>query len=197
MNPTETLTVADRFALSLEGLCRAVAARIKGGAMQAAMILLVWTRIRRAQGKIQWLLMEFQAGRLRANTEVRVRMASPSPVLRLPKSPRVKLPRRFAWLLPMVPCEAANFSSQLRGVLAEPEMQGLLAASAQARRVLAPVCRMLGIEAAVLMPRDEVPAQMEALPAARSGRVQGDVVVSEALDVPWHVAIFRIRWGGD
>jgi hypothetical protein len=64
-----------------------------------------------------------------------------------------KLPRRFAWLLALVPCDAAAYASQLRVLLAEPEMMALLAASAQARRVLAPLCRMLGIEASVLAPR--------------------------------------------
>jgi hypothetical protein len=47
------LTAADRFGLTLDGLCRAVAARIAGGAMQAAMILLIWRRLRRIGGQIQ------------------------------------------------------------------------------------------------------------------------------------------------
>jgi hypothetical protein len=51
----------------------------------------------------------------------------------------------------MVPCAAAGFGSQLRHLLEEPEMRGLLAQSRQARLVLAPLCRMLGIEAALLM----------------------------------------------
>ncbi len=63
----------------------------------------------------------------------------------------------------MVPCEAACFAGQLRTVLAEPEMVALLEASPQARRALAPLCRMLGIEASVIAGRGEnaVPAVVE------------------------------------
>jgi hypothetical protein len=49
-----TLTVAERIAVILEGLGRAVVARITprgpGGAMAASLILLVRTRIRRVEG---------------------------------------------------------------------------------------------------------------------------------------------------
>jgi len=152
MNHTETFpTVADRFGMSLQGLCRAVAARIAPGlagwAMEAAMIVLIWTRIRRVEGRIQALLVRFRAGRLRVMPAWRV---AGEPAARLPRQPTAKLPRRFAWLLPLVPSEAACFAGQLRVVLAEPEMQGLLAASPQARRVMAPLGRMLGIEASLL-----------------------------------------------
>jgi hypothetical protein len=56
------------------------------------------------------------------------------------------LPRRFGWLCPLVPGEAACFAGQMRVLLAEPEMQTLLAACPQAVRVLRPLCVMLGIE---------------------------------------------------
>jgi hypothetical protein len=45
-----------------------------------------------------------------------------------------------------MPYVAAGYGSQLRTVLAEPEMVALLADVAQARRILGPVCRMLGVE---------------------------------------------------
>jgi hypothetical protein len=45
---------------------------------------------------------------------------------------------------------AAGFASQLRVVLEDPEMKALLASVPQARRVLAPLCRMLALEPAVL-----------------------------------------------
>jgi len=78
--------------------------------------------------------------------------------------PSAKMPRRFGWLLSMVPYEAANFSSQLRVALADPEMQDLLRASAQARRVLAPLCRMLAIEAEVLVPGEPLIVLKRRLP---------------------------------
>jgi hypothetical protein len=45
---------------------------------------------------------------------------------------------------------AAGYASQLRFLLDDPEMKAFLAAVPQARRVLAPVCRMLALEPAVL-----------------------------------------------
>ncbi len=147
MTITATRTIADRIALTLDGLCRAVAARILGRRMAEAMILLVWQRIRRTDGRLQGLLRRFREGRLQVRTMVRsggggVRGERGSPVL----------PRSFGWLLPMVPCEAACFAGQLRGALAEPEMVALLTVAPQARRVLAPLCRMLAIEKALLTP---------------------------------------------
>ena len=160
--------------MTLDGLCRAVAARIDprqvGGPLAAALIQIIWTRIRRAEGKLQALLVRFQAGRLRvvtvrrpvvrARVQTRACTVPRGPTATLPRSPTAKLPRGFAWLLPMVPCHAANFSSQLRVLLAEPEMMALLQASAQARRVLAPLCRMLGIEAPVPVVRVSPPLEV-------------------------------------
>ncbi len=60
MSLTETLSVADRFALSLDGLRRVVAARIAGGMMAAAMILLVWQRLQRIERRIKGMLARFR-----------------------------------------------------------------------------------------------------------------------------------------
>ena len=122
-------TVAERIALTLGGLGRAVAARIAGGAMAASMILLVWTRLRRVDWEIARLLALFQAGRLRVL--VGVRRAAGGGGARVVAG---RMPVRFGWLLGMVPYEAACFAGQLRAELAEPEMVALLEASAQARR---------------------------------------------------------------
>ncbi len=58
----------------------------------------------------------------------------------------LRIPRRLGWLLQAVPCEAANLAGQLRVVLAEPGMAGVLAASPQAVRILRPLCRLLGLQ---------------------------------------------------
>jgi hypothetical protein len=142
------LTLTDRFSQTLDGLARAVAARIKGGALSAVMILMIWKRVRRTERLVQGLLTRFRAGRLRVVSGTRVGGRAGRGA-----GGAVSLPRRFGWLLPLVPGEAACFASQMRGTLAEPEMVALLGASPRARLVLAPLCRMLGIEAAVLGPR--------------------------------------------
>ena len=145
MNVLSIPPLSERLALILDGLCRAVAARVLGGGLEGALIVLIWGRVRRAEGRLLGLLARFRAGR------VLVRV---SPTLRVAGGVRglgaVRLPRRFGWLLPLVPQHAAGFASQLRAVLDDAEMRALLAAVPQARRVLAPVCRMLGIEAEVL-----------------------------------------------
>lgn len=144
MNFTPPVTTIDRFALTLDLLLRAVAARVAHG-VQAAMILMIWGRIRRIERTVEGLLARFLAGRLRVGHAAQSggRGGRPGVVA-------VKLPRRFGWLLQVVPFEGANFASQLRVVLAEPQMVALLEASPQAGRVLRPLCRMLGLEPEVL-----------------------------------------------
>jgi len=207
MNQAATFTLADRVSQTLDGLCRAVAARIAPGiagwAMQAVMIRLVWIRVRRAEQRITVLLARFRAGKLpvvRRTGERGAAVASPTRLLprgstaKLPRGSTAKLPRGFAWLLPMVPSEAACFAGQLRVMLGEAEMVGLLAASAQARRVLAPVCRMLGIDAELLQPPPPLP-----LPVARGVSVHpegGGEILPPNFAGP-HIEHHRIWWDGD
>ncbi len=159
------LTVADRLARVLDGLCQAVAARSFRQAMATTMILLVWGRVRRVERQLQDLLARFAQGRLVVRTSLRMggcggsRRGIPN-----------RLPRGFGWLLPLVPYQAAGFASQLQGVLAEPEMVALLAAAPQARRVMAPLCRMLGIALAPVAPGGG-PAAPEGVEASGGRRV--------------------------
>ena len=163
MKPYSLLTVADKLALILGGLARAVAAssdpRRPGGPLAGWLIMLVWSRVMQTERRIQLLLARFLAGKLRVRTAV----AQVGPVRTRQGGKRggaVKgVPQHLAWLLPLVPCQAANFACQLRLALAEPELVGLLSVSAQARRLLAPLCRMLGIEAALLTPVVAVPSE--------------------------------------
>ena len=155
--------------MTLDGLYRAVAARSALSVLvgRGTEVLAVWLirlvcfRVRRIETQILLLLEKFQAGTLviaRPRTQA-VRVGRGGGGLKGVRRAEGKVPRRFAWLLPLVPCEAANYASQLRLWLAEPEMVALLRASAQARRALAPVCRMLGIEAEMLTPSGEIVAK--------------------------------------
>jgi len=198
MDPFQTPTAAERFTMTLDGLCRAVAARIAGGAMAAAMILVVWTRIRRAEQRIQALLVRFRARGfqalpvhlrvgMRQGTTTRRRAGS---TVRLPKLPKVKLPRGFGWLCPLVPCQAANYGSQLRAVLGDPEMVALLKASPQARRILAPICRMLAVEPEVLQrPAANEPPELAGNDG--SGATVGCEVSSELAPAPHRPSAMR------
>lgn len=138
--------------------------------MEAALIMLVWNRIRRIERQVLLLISAINAGqvwtgqvwagpvRTRRDEAERVEAARVAAAARaaqpsVPRGPEVpRLPRRFAWLLPMVPYEAAGFASQLRHTLSDPEMVALLAASPRLGAVLRPLCRMLGLEPALVMP---------------------------------------------
>lgn len=145
----DPISATGRFSLSLDGLCRAVAARIAGGAMTAAMILLVWGRLRRIERRVLNLIAAIRAGRFRARQVGLARRAMDPGIVR----PVVqRLPRRFGWLVQMVPYEAACFASQLRTVLSEPEMVELLAASPRLGELLRPLCRMLALDVALVVP---------------------------------------------
>jgi hypothetical protein len=127
---------ADRFALLIEGLCRALAARSAGGALAGSLIILIWGRLSRMAVRFSRLAARCHAGRL-----------PPRPVRRRPARsgpPPARLPKNFAWLVRLVP-QAAAGASQLQHLLATPELAALVAAAPQAGRILRPLCRMLGV----------------------------------------------------
>jgi hypothetical protein len=144
---------ADRFALIMDGLCRAIAARGGRRLIPGPIVIVLWTRLRRMAARLVSL-----AARLRSNTLrppkpacPRVPLASaPSP--RRPRStasnrwpfPIPRLPRSFGWLVRLAP-EAACYRSQLCHLLSDPEMAALLSAAPQTQRVLRPLCHMLAI----------------------------------------------------
>ena len=122
--------------------------------------MLICPRIRRAKGRILKMLARLEAGQMvarpkpsRGSTGTRA-AGVPTRVTGSEKLPRIEanLPRGLAWLLPLVPCEAANFAAEFRLILADREMRALLAASRQARLHMAPLSRLLGIEVEVLAP---------------------------------------------
>lgn len=90
------------------------------------------------------------------------------------------LPSGRGWLVRELGHEAAGYGGQLAHVLAGPEMQALIAAVPGVRRVLRPVCRMLGYELAqvtqmvapaVLVARmDPLPPSTEAAEASAFDR---------------------------
>ena len=135
---------ADRFASILDGLCRAVAVHAHRNALARPLLVLFYSHLRRMVVRLANLAVRVRNGTLPARRRpcaASSRPASPRPA-RVPRPPR--LPRGFAWVPRLVP-EANGYASQLRHLLAEPEMAALLAAAPQAGRILRPLCRMLGI----------------------------------------------------
>eukprot|EP01037_Dinobryon_pediforme_P005499 gene5499-5554_t len=133
-----------RLSQIASGLCRAVAASV--GRMDVALLVYVVGRIRRAENLLIALMERVQDGRQRGGWQRR----SPEGVAVdrvAAREPRVfvRMPRRFGWLVGLVGHEAAGRGSQLAFLLNEPEMRALMIEVPQARRILAPVCRMLGV----------------------------------------------------
>ena len=131
------MDVAARFAALIETLCGAVAARgAKGafGAANGALVVLLWSRLRRAA---------FRFGILAAGAPPPRRRAS-RPPHRAARKPALALPRRAAWLLAPVP-EASAVAGRLRDLLQTPEAQALIGSEPRVGRLLRPLCRALGL----------------------------------------------------
>jgi hypothetical protein len=164
----------DRFALTTTALCRAVAACLGRGLMTPAMIMLVWRRVRRAEYLFLALAERVRLGQFRGGWVCKggggrggVRVAAE----RVPR-----LPLRFGWLMGVMPYEAAGYAGQMRTVLAEPEMVALVRDVPQARRILGPVCRMLGVE----LPSVRPVVQAAGAATVAPGAVEGDIVAVAA-----------------
>ena len=64
----------------------------------------------------------------------------------------IVLPQGQGWLVRALGYEAAGLGSQMSALLAEPEMQAVIARLPAAGRILRPICRMLGVPAALAAP---------------------------------------------
>ena len=158
--------LSDRFALIIEGLCQAVARRVGLGGLAGPFIILIWSRLRRLATRFACHAVAPLSSQA-APEAVIARAAKQSK--RRPRSASQPLPRHRAWLLRLVP-EAASGASQLRHFLADPEVASLLAQAPQLRRILRPLCHMLGIRAAQALPPlsqslSHLPAQPPDVPA--------------------------------
>ena len=113
--------------------------------------LLLYQRISAVCGRMERIVARFEAGRLwRLPPRVGAGTAGGSGgVCRMARV----WPYGFGWLVKLASWQAAGYGSQLRAVLATPEMVALLVACPQAGRVLLPVCRMLSVESSVLRPQ--------------------------------------------
>ncbi len=110
--------------------------------LDAALGGLLYNRTGKIFGQIERMLGRFRAGILRHGTQRAVSTQS----RKTPRKPAMRLPGRFGWLLPAGKHDAVCYGGQLRHLLAEPEMATMLDEFPQARRVLRPLLRALGVE---------------------------------------------------
>ncbi len=135
---TPAAAPADRFALLIEVLCRAIAARV-GRGLAGPLIILIVVRLRRMAGRFASLTARRQAAPAANGPAAPRRRRAARAGL-----PPARLPRGFGWLVRLVP-QAAAGAAQLQHLLTDPEMAALIAAAPQAGRILRPLCRMLGV----------------------------------------------------
>ena len=141
MNATHPpISLAERPDLILAGVREVAAARSGRGGLVGPLIALLYGRLARRGRRFAALLAAFRAGTLRAPRPRAVRLSRPV----RPEQPR--LPEGFGWLIRLCGWQAASYGSQLKQLMAEPEMTALLRAVPQAGRVFRPLCRMLAVE---------------------------------------------------
>ena len=137
-NP-DAAALAARLDAIVAGLCDVLAAKGLSRGLTGAMILLVWTRLRR-------LAARFAILSRRPSAPPRCRKFAPrcpAPDTRRPAAPPT-LPRGRFWLRRALP-ELAGVTAQLAHLLAEPEMAALLEARPATGRALRPLCHLLGL----------------------------------------------------
>ena len=158
------LTVrASQFWHMTSGVCRAVGRCLGRGGRPATLsqelVMAVHRRVTRVQNKLLALMERVRAGRQVGGRSWATPIVAACETLRVFAQSQLVLPRRFGWLVHLVGYQAAGRGSQLAYLLGDPEMVALLRDVPRARRILVPLCRMLGVA-------------FEAAPAARRTRVR-------------------------
>jgi hypothetical protein len=127
------------FTNILTGLQAAIAVVAARERTLTVVLVAVWGRIARIRTRLERLIALWRAGMLPAPRVRRGRVPGTQvskPVSAIPATP--------GWLLVAVR-EAASFGAGLESMMSEAECTKFLAASPQARRLLRPLCRMLGV----------------------------------------------------
>ena len=153
----ETDEIAARLARIVAGLTGLVAATGLARGLAGPLIILLTIRLNR-------LVARFTAS-AQAGAKPR-RGVKPRPARAHVPSP---LPRRFAWLLRVLPGTAAA-GSQLRHLLDDPAMVALIESRPSTGRALRPLCHLLGIRPPPALRREAVlraPSSPRPRPRAR------------------------------
>jgi hypothetical protein len=145
---------ASQFWQITSGVCRAVTTCLGGGGRPATLpvdlAMACYHRVNRAQHRLLALMERVRMGRQHVGgSRVAPVLAAgevPGGLPRASKPVGMVLPRRFGWLVHLVGYQAAGHASQLAHLLGDPEMVALVRDVPQARRILTPLCRMLGVE---------------------------------------------------
>jgi hypothetical protein len=131
--------LACHFSQILTELIKTLAALAPRGNNYPPFTVFLWRRLSRLERRFQALYLRWKNGTLptpRAPRPGRSRKPQPPEPFRLPGS--------RAWLVGRHGYRIAAYACQFRHLLTTPELAEFLAAAPQARRILSPLCRMLG-----------------------------------------------------
>ena len=165
--PDDAPELARRFAMIMAGLGALVARRFLKMPHLSGFTVLLFSRLSRAARRFHRALTGPQA-------KVRARRARTDQAGTARTRP-LALPSGRGWILRELGWEAAAFLTYLEALLAEIETQAALVAAPRAGRILRPICRMLGVQAA-LTPKNVTPGLMPQI--VPSAEVQANVVVA-------------------
>ncbi|MBC7637114.1 MAG: hypothetical protein H7251_16105 [Acetobacteraceae bacterium] len=128
------------FSVILTDLRAAIAVVAARDPTITALLVMVWGRISRMGARLERLMAKWRAGTLPTPRKPRASgVAAVSPSAERPAYPTAP-----AWLIAYVRA-AASYGSQLEHMMGEDEFARFLAEVPQARRILRPLCRMLGV----------------------------------------------------
>jgi hypothetical protein len=144
---TSAPAFAGRFAMIAAGLVALIARAFLRDPRLAPLILPLCGRINRAARRFAAVMaLLARHGALRRGEASDRGALAPRKRTR-PFAPRTRcpIPTTPAWLIAALRHEAAAYASQLAHLLAEPGISELLDAAPAAKRLLRPLCRMLGL----------------------------------------------------
>jgi HAMP domain-containing protein len=157
-------SLADLFALIVNGVCRVAAAKLAANRAATPLLLVLWSRLQRAIARFARLAAHVDNGTLAPPRPGQPRPGRPRPGRPRPSRPRPepsdpaprppphpRLPEGFGWLAEWVP-ETRPYGSQLRHLLTDPRMVDLLRTAPRLARLLRPICRMLAVPPGSLPP---------------------------------------------
>jgi len=176
-------SLTDRFAAIIRGLRSDVCQRGNQIRLPAWLVTLIYARLTRMIDRFAAIVARDLANptpKPQAPTRIRPARPTPDPA---PARP----PHQFAWLIRLVPPTitqgnaAANGRINIQSLLADPELQSLIARNPAAGRIFRPLCHMLGIPTPSILrrprqpraprPESQPPRAPQPRPAPRPARV--------------------------
>ena len=134
-------SLAESFTLILTGLRATVAPFPYTPQPRFAYLSFIWHYVWGVSKRFARLYARWQAGTL-----PRPRSPRPSRAGQARKRPPIRLPRGRMWLIKDIQATAGTRSLLRHWIATTPELQQFLEAAPQARRLLNPICHMLGID---------------------------------------------------